>query len=152
MGGRESFPRFVVGMASRKDAPQHMNRDGFVDTRHLVLVKGCCCSNAFLYCGDDCVGCAGKQTCPCIEPTVCVKGIRPDCCFVTSWALPCDEEVPRTLAFHGLACYPKWGCCETFAELNGAPVQTITKTTSVSVPLLGQGKEGEEGDKGEEVE
>ena len=39
--------------------------------------------------------------------------------------------------------YPKFGCCKTFAQLNGTPVQTVTKTV-VSAPLLGEDEEGEE--------
>jgi len=50
------------------------------------------------------------------RPTGCCKSQGQTCCVVSGAALPCDEDVPMTLAACGITCYPKVGVCQTLAD------------------------------------
>ena len=83
---------------------------------------GLCCIN---------LQCCCKGGAPCLVPFACL-GMACDhyeegcnfvnaqchcCCWVTSLAIPCNDEVPMAVALAGLTLYPKLGCCIKQGEI-----------------------------------
>ena len=100
-----------------------------MDKSEYYIVSGLCCENAYL---DT-------------APKACGAGEAECLCCATDYVL-CGEldYVPKMCSLlPGCVVMPKFGCCKTFAQLTGTPVQTVTKTI-VSAPLLGEDEEGEE--------
>lgn len=122
-----------------------------LDESKLILCAGCICCNTSLYPQfPACCGCSGKLEILCCLFEYCLKpATKPLKCFicnlefkkkpsvllktqtqclfcVESCALPPDKEVPATLAYLGVACYPKFGICKTQGELTGGLVMTRT--------------------------
>ena len=40
----------------------------------------------------------------CVKPSTCIKGTTRINCFTTKCAVPCDEEVPFSIACCGIVC------------------------------------------------
>merc|ERR1740120_324200 len=81
----------------------------------------CCCLETECCCkpGADML-CLGCLACRCVSPTTCIKSENQCCCEVAGIAIPCDDEVPCMLACCFLDCYPKCGCCQDMKGLMDA--------------------------------
>ncbi len=112
-----------------------------VDESKQIICCGLRCSNCAIDPACDCVGCSGKIGICCLNLEVCCKpgtdclppcgccGIQYEndgcslinsqvqcCCCVVNAAIPCNKEVPVTLAAFGFMVYPKCGCCVVQSE------------------------------------
>ena len=111
-----------------------LGNDDAVDEDKLIICFGAGCANCSCLPSISCVGCSGKIGLCCLNCEVCLKPGAPClplgccgpkcesdgcfcinaqvhcCCAVCSAALPCNEEVPVTLAAMGIMLYPKCGC------------------------------------------
>lgn len=107
-------------------------RDAVDENKITIFGACCCCNSGFLGC-DECLGCSGESKMCCCEGGWCLKPGAPwlccgccgckfsectccqqqsqCCCLVSSAAFPPTSEVPCMMAYCGLMCYPKCGCC-----------------------------------------
>merc|ERR1712084_193697 len=119
--------------------PKMVRKDSIDETKVIISDACICCYDGCMF--SDCpIGCAGSETCCCLEgefcckpgaemlclgccacrciaPSTCMKSENQCCCTVAGIAIPCDDEVPCMLACCFLDCYPKCGCCQNMGDL-----------------------------------
>ena len=95
--------------------------------------KGCGCITE----GDECC----KIGCYCcnlalISPKTCCRGAEQILCLYEVTSLPCDDAyVPEcTLAYYGLQCAPKCGCCGAGPESSALKSLLIQEASSTAAP------------------
>ena len=83
----------------------------------------CCCfeHSCCIKPGNECLWCGcGEGKCQLglgccalalVWPSSCCKCSHQLCCLIEHCAFPCGDEMPCVLAFCGLACLPRCGCC-----------------------------------------
>lgn len=69
---------------------------------------------------DACFNCT-RQSCTCIQPRTCIKGVSRCFCCDSRCAFPCDDEVPCMLNVCFINCCYNWKCkfaaCATIKTL-----------------------------------
>merc|ERR1712232_1240491 len=132
----------AINAASVCDTTMGVRKDSIDETKVIISDACVCCYDGCMF--SDCpIGCAGSETCCCLEgefcckpgadmlclgccacrciaPSTCMKAENQCCCEVVGIAIPCDDEVPCMLACCFLDCYPKCGCCQAMGELMSA--------------------------------